>query len=602
MSARRPDLLHDPVGRALRGLSLPFGLGIVFIIAINLADTYFVGLLGTAELAVMSFTFPVVTLVISVAMGLGIGTTSAVSRAIGAGDTQKVRRLTTHGLMLAALVVTVLSVIGLLTQDMVFRALGADESLLPLLDEFMTVWYLGAVFLVVPMVGTSAIRATGDAKAPMYIMMVAAIANIVLDPLFIFGAGPIPAMGLRGAALATVAARSVTLAAALWILIKRENMIELHWPTWAELRPSWKAIASVGAPAAVTNAVVPVATAVLTWLIAKHGAEAVAAYGVASRVEGLLMIAPMALSGSLAPFIGQNWGAHHTERVAAAIVLARNFVVAWGAGAWVILALGGSVVAEVFSEDPLVIEYVHLYLWIVPLSYGANGLVWVASAAFNAVDKAVRSTVLASLRSLVLAIPLAVIGSAVAGLAGIFSGLAAAAILAAGVAYVWMRRLTLPVARRKEARKWEAKAPELTQVVERVIDAIDDLDDVEVHPVRGRSLGFFVGERELGHVHRQGHVDVAFPPEVRDALVAEGHAEHHRTHHDSAWVTHTLHTSEDVEAAVWLLHLAHAFARLARHGRDHDAAEKELDALKLSESLRARVEAAAQRLPTKAAA
>jgi len=582
----------------MRALAVPFGLGIVFIIALNLADTYFVSLLGTAELAVMSFTFPVVSLVMSVAMGLGVGTTSAVSRAIGRGDEASVRRLTTHAIILATVIVGVLSAVGLQTQDLVFEMLGAEAALLPLLRDYMTVWYFGAVFLVVPMVGTSAIRATGDAKAPMKIMMVAAIANIVLDPMFIFGFAFIPEMGLTGAAIATVFARSITLALALWILIRREKMIELRWPVWAEMWPSWRAVLSVGLPAVLTNTVVPIATGVMTWLVARHGAAAIAAYGVASRVEGLLLIAPMALSGALSPFVGQNYGAHHPERVARGIIVARNFSVVWGAGAWVLLAFGGGLVGRAFTDDPAVLDAVRLYLWIVPLSYGAHGLVSVASASFNAVDKAVRSTILASVRSLVLAIPLAALGSSVAGLPGIFVGIAVATGLSAGLAFLWMRGLIVPVARRDAAHQWEAKAPQMTQAVESIITAIEDLDDIEVQPTRGSALGFFIRGHELGHVHRTGKFDLSFPPEVRDQLEREDRVEHHRVVHNSCWVTRSLKDDGCTDDAVWLLRLSHAIFLLSRHGRAHALGDAELAALDASAELAAAIEHSVARATT----
>ncbi|MEM9459309.1 MAG: MATE family efflux transporter [Myxococcota bacterium] len=579
--SKHAQLLEGPIGPALARLAIPMGLGIIFIIALNLADTYFVSMLGTAELAAMSFTFPVVSLVVSVVMGVGIGTTSALAREIGAGDEQAIRRLATHSIMLAVLLVIVVSGVGLVTQDLVFTLLGAEPELLPLLREYMTVWFLGAIFLVVPMTGMSAIRATGDTQTPMFIMMAAAIANIALDPVFIFGWGPVPAMGLRGAAIATLVSRSITLVLGLWVL-RREDLLDLHWPSMAELRRSWWSILSVGLPAAITNALTPVATAVLTWLIAQHGTEAVAAYGVGSRVESLLLIAPLALGSALTPFIGQNWGAHHNERVARGIVLARNFSVAWGAGAWVVLALGGNHLADVFTDDPHVVDLVYQYLWIVPLSYGANGLVSVASAAFNAVDKAVRSTVLSALRSLGLAIPLAAAGSAVMGLRGIFIGIAVATVLSAGLAYLWMRSLTEPD-RRGKALHLEGASPAVDAALQALIGGVDDLPDIDVHATRQRALGFFVGERELGHVHHRGQLDMAFPPEVRDQLVREGKVEHHRVVHDSCWVTHRLEQEGDVPEAIWLLHLAHALLRLAR---EPGPAEEELSHLDLSAGLR----------------
>lgn len=589
--ARRAELLTGPIGPSIARLAIPMALGIVFIIAIDLCDTYFVGLLGTAELAAMSFTFPVISLAVSTVMGISIGATSALSREIGAGDEQAVRRLATHAMLLAVLIVLLVSGVGLLTQDYVFTALGATPELLPLLDAFMTIWYLGAVFLVVPMIGMGAIRATGDGSTPMYIMMAAAIVNVILAPLMIFGWGPVEGMGLRGAAIATVIARSITLVLSL-VVLRRKDLLDLHVPSFAELMRSWTRILSVGLPAAVTNALAPVATAVMTWLVARHGTEAVAAYGVGSRLEGLLLIVPMALGAALTPFIGQNWGAHQEDRVARGIVVSRNFAVAWGLGAWAVLALGGHGLADVFTDDPRVAEIVHTYLWIVPISYAANGLVSVASAAFNAVDKAVRSTMLSALRSLGLAIPLAALGSAVFGLPGVFMGITAAAVLTAGLAYVWIRGLTSPArtgpARTGAEPRLVGSSPAVELALEELVGQMRDLADVDVHLTRQRALGFFVGERELGHVHHRGQLDLAFPPEVRDQLVREGRVDHHRIVHDSCWVTHRLERVDDVAEAVWLLRLAHAIDRLAK---EPAPAHVELDGLHPSDALLAAVEA-----------
>lgn len=583
--ARRAELLTGPIAPAIRRLAVPMALGIVFIIAIDLCDTYFVGLLGTEELAAMSFTFPVISLVVSTVMGISIGATSALSREIGAGDDEAVRRLATHAMMLAVLIVLLVSGLGLLTQDYVFVALGATPELLPLLDAFMTIWYFGAVFLVVPMIGMGAIRATGDGSTPMYIMMAAAIVNVILAPIMIFGWGPVPGLGLRGAATATVIARSITLVLSLWVL-RRKDLLDLHVPRVQELMRSWTRILSVGLPAAVTNALAPVATAVMTWLVARHGTEAVAAYGVGSRVESLLLIVPMALGAALTPFIGQNWGAHQEDRVARGIVVARNFAVAWGAGAWVVLAAGGSHLADVFTDDPHVADMVHTYLWIVPLSYGAHGLVSVASAAFNATDQAVRSTLLSALRSLGLAIPLAALGSALLGLPGVFVGIATATVLTAALAYVWVRRLTAPT--RRGEPTLDGASPAVDLALKELVGQIRDLPDVDVHLTRQRALGFFVGERELGHVHHRGQLDLAFPPEVRDQLVHEGKVDHHRIVHDSCWVTHRLEQVDDVAEAVWLLRLAHALHRLAR---EPGPAHLELEGLHPSEALLRAVEA-----------
>ncbi|RMF83839.1 MAG: MATE family efflux transporter, partial [Nitrospirae bacterium] len=211
----RARLVEGAVGRTLAGLALPMVVGLFAVIAFNVADAYFIARLGTAPLAAVGFTFPVALVVGSLGIGLGTGTASALSRAIGEGDGGRVRRLATDAIVLALGVALAICLLGLATLEPLFRLLGAPDALLPRIREYMAIWYLGAPFLIVPMVGNNAIRATGDARVPSAIMVSAALLNVVLDPLLIFGLAGLPRLGLRGAAIATVAARATTLVLSL---------------------------------------------------------------------------------------------------------------------------------------------------------------------------------------------------------------------------------------------------------------------------------------------------------------------------------------------------------------------------------------------------
>ncbi|MFV8748977.1 MATE family efflux transporter [Nannocystaceae bacterium ST9] len=430
----RATLLEGDIRKILISLTLPMALGIVFVIAIDLTDTLWVSVLGTDELAALSFCFPVIAAIMSASMGLGIGATSAIARAIGAGDEQRVRRLTTHSLILAFVIVAALSSIGLLTQRWLFGLLGAEGHLLDLVVEFMTIWFISSAFLVVPMIGSAAIRATGDMRTPMWIMFTAAVLNGVLDPILMFGWGPIPALGFVGAAYASLISRMITLVAMFWVLGRRLRMLEPLRANLGELVASWRTILSVGLPATLTNMLGPLAAGVMTSLIAAHGNHAVAAWGVCTRIDSFLMIPIMALGASLTPFVGQNWAADRNDRVASGLIEARRFAIAWGLGGWLLLALFGSHVGGLFSDDPEVVEVISLALMVIPASYAATGLVMVVSAAFNAIDQAVRATLISAMRSLLLAIPLAWLGDAMAGLLGLLLGLVVASLLTAVLA------------------------------------------------------------------------------------------------------------------------------------------------------------------------
>lgn len=423
MPASTHDLTQGPVTSTLARLAMPMVLGIAAVVLFNVVDTFWIGRLGADALAAISFTLPVSFVVMNVTMGLGVGATSVIARAIGNGDPARVRRLTTHALILANVVVLGVALLGLATIDPLFRALGASEALLPLIRQYMEPWYLGVGFLVIPMVGNSAIRATGDTRTPSLVMILAGGVNVVLDPVLIFGWGSIPALGMQGAAFASVLSWIGAFGTALYILGRRLRLLEGRRPRLAELWVSWREILYIGVPAAGTQLLVPVSTGILTRMVAAYGETAVAAFGVANRLESLAMITLFALSSAIAPFAAQNYGARRTDRVRVALRTAVKFALAWGALAAVVLAALASTLGGLFNEDPRVVETIAFYLVTVPISYGLLGSALVANSIFNAVNKPMWSAFLVVVRLLVLAVPLAVLGSYLFGLRGLFAGI-----------------------------------------------------------------------------------------------------------------------------------------------------------------------------------
>jgi putative MATE family efflux protein len=372
----------------------------------------------------------------SISMGLSVATTSVVSRTIGSGDTAGVIRLTTHALILASGVVFLFCVVGLLTIDPLFRALGATEDILPLIRQYMVPWYLGVGFLVIPMVGNGSIRAAGDTKTPSFIMIFAGVVNVILDPILIFGFGPIPRMELQGAAIATVISRSLTLLAALWILHKRERLIEWSLPKVHQLRDSWKQVLYIGAPAAGARMLIPLSTGVLTRMVAGYGPQAVAAYGVGQRLESLVLIGVGAFGAAMTPFIGQNFGAGQLDRVRSAFGFGVKIALVSGVLMMLVLALAARPLAALFNDDPLVIATAIQFLWIIPVSYGMYGIATLAIETFNALNRPLHAVVIISIRLFALAIPLAWVGSLWFDVPGIFGGISAANMVIGTVAYL----------------------------------------------------------------------------------------------------------------------------------------------------------------------
>jgi len=437
----KASLTSGAVGRTLVALTLPMVVGHYAGVAFNLADTYFVAKLGTSELAAMSFTFPVVMVIFSISFGMGIGTAAVVSQAIGRGNQHEVKRLTTHALILALLAVTAFSLLGILTVGPLFRLLGADEEILRLIKTYMYPWYMGVAFLVVPMVGNNAIRATGDTRTPSIIMVTSAVLNIVLDPLMIFGWWVFPGMGLAGAAWATVVSRAISTAAALFWLTRHHKMLEWSLPKWRQMRDSWKRVMWIGIPTAGTSILMAVSIGVVTRFVAGFGTAAVAAWGAGTRLESFSMRVIGALSGVMIPFVGQNWGAGKLDRVRAARRKALGFAVAWGLGNLVLVSVLAKWIGSQFSEEPAVIEDIALYLWIVPIGYALKGAFFISGTIFNAVSRPIRFAGINMFRMFVLYIPLAWFGGRLLGYSGLLAGVTLANIISGLVAMALLQAL-----------------------------------------------------------------------------------------------------------------------------------------------------------------
>jgi putative MATE family efflux protein len=422
-------------GKVLRQLTAPMLLGILGMIIFNLMDTLYVSRLGTIELAAISFTFPVVMVIGSIAHGLGVGITVTVSKASGAGNREEQTRLITWGLILSVLIVVVFVIIGLLTIDPLFRLLGADNQTLPIIKEYMSIWYWGVIFVVIPMTGNSAIRGLGDTKTPALVMLVAAVANTILDPLLIFGLGPFPELGVRGAAIATVISRSFTFVVACYVLIFREKLISFKKQSYAKVKKSLLEILSIGIPNSLTKMIVPISLGVITSIIASHGREAVAGYGISTRIEMFALLPINALVSVLPVFIGQNLGAGKDDRVHRGIKVSRNFVLIYGLASYIVLFFMGQFAGSLFNDEPKVIDVVVKYFRIIPISYGLLGVMQIGIASLNVLKRPVNAALLTLIQMLVLYIPLAMVGSNVFGVSGIFASLVISYLVMGPISY-----------------------------------------------------------------------------------------------------------------------------------------------------------------------
>ena len=442
MSSR--DLTQGAVASSLFKLTAPMIAGISANILVSMLEIGFIGQLGTQPVAAITFTFPVTMILSSIALGIGIGTSSVIARSVGAGSSNEVQRLATHAILLVFISMSVLSLVGYLTIDPVFSLLGASPELLPLIHSYLDIYYPTMLLFTMTMVAGNIMRANGNANVPGLVMVIGALANLALDPVLIFGWFGLPRMELAGAAVAAAVSRFGTAAVLLYV-VSRGNLVTTT-NIFSGLIDSARRILHIGLPAMATQLIGPVSGAIITRMLAGHGEVIVAGFGVATRIESVAVMILFALSASIGPFVGQNWGANRPERVRSGLRVTYQFCLVWGLCVALPLFVGGTVIASLVNDSPEVISTAAWYLAVVPWSYGLWGVLMMASASFNALGKPLPSTALSFSRMFILYVPLALLLNHFFGYQGIFVATAVSNCLMGVLGFLWFRQRFFPSA------------------------------------------------------------------------------------------------------------------------------------------------------------
>lgn len=432
--AKKRDLTNGPIWKALAAMSAPMSLGIFSVIAVGLADAYFLGQVSGAALAAVGFIYPVITAITSLSIGLSAGANSALSQSIGAGASHdETQRLGLHAIGLATGLSVVLGIVIWLTFPLLFASLGASGKVADEVAAYMPLWSASFPFLVTMMIVNSVFRAHGDGATSAGIMILAAFFGIALNPVFIFGWGPIPEMSTAGAAMSTLIGRVVAVVVALWIAWRRD-LLGVCGNLLDGVVDSFRRILKVGIPASLSNAINPAGMALVTAAVATVGDDAVAGFGAAGRVQSILLVPLMALSSGIGPVVGQNWGAEKFDRARGATKSAFGFCLGYGAIVGLILLFLATPIAGLLASGENDQEYAASYLRLVGLSMFGYGMVVVANAAMNARDKAVWSMSLSLGRIFAIYLPGAWLGVMLFGYWGILIAAILANVIGGGAA------------------------------------------------------------------------------------------------------------------------------------------------------------------------
>lgn len=406
----------------------PMAMGVMSLLGFFLVDSIFVAHLGTIPLAALSFTFPLGFLMVGVQVGIGIATAALISRAIGAGNTEQANRLGALVLIGGAVVLGVLLLLLWFLQDAAFSLMGASEEIRQVIRPFWLIqecamWVGAMVYLVY-----SLFRAHGNTRFPGLMMVATSVTNLLLDPLFIFGVGDWQGLGLEGAAWASLLSFSLGAVVVTFALrgkgwVQREGLR-------AELRASLWPFGQICGPAMVSQLMPPLAAMLATSFVARSGEQAVAAWGLASRLESFSLVLVLGMTMALPPWLGRCYGANDWHTIRRLMMVAALMVGGWQ----LVLGLVMSLLAAPLSSALVATSDVQAYLvqlvrWLPP-SYGFLAICMLVVSASNALGWPMRAMFISFLRLFVCYLPMLWIGLILAG----FSGLALGAALGNGIA------------------------------------------------------------------------------------------------------------------------------------------------------------------------
>ncbi len=395
------DLTTAPIATLIRRISLPVMVGFFFNTMFNVVDTYFGGKISTDALAALSLSFPVFFLIIIFDSGLSTGATTVIANALGAGDKPKAQKLVAQSLSLGVIIAIVLTIFGPKAVPTLFTLLGASGNYLALAVDYIDIIFYGSIFFILESNFTAALQARGNTSIYRNFLIAGFFLNVLLDPWFLYGGFGVPAMGFKGVAVATVLIQAL---GALYLFIKVKQYGLVSKDTWREMIPDFKYYGEIlkqAGPASINMVTVGAGIFVITYYINQFGQDAVAAYGIATRVEQIILLPTIGLTIACLTIIGQNNGAKKIDRIRETLLLCLKY------GIW-IMVLGGALIFALsrpimsfFTDNAAVIASGAHYLKIAALLTVAYAILFICVSALQGMKRPMYAVWIGIFRQLV---------------------------------------------------------------------------------------------------------------------------------------------------------------------------------------------------------
>ena len=397
-------------------MTWPMLFGVLALMSYGLVDTAFIGQLGTLPLAAQGFTLPISMVIIGLQVGLGIATTSLISRVLGKQEEKKAHQLGGLVIIIGAIGVAIICGIIWLLQNPILALLDAPNQIYPIIHGYWPYWLFCSWSGAMLYFSYSLCRSHGNTLLPGILMVGTSLLNIALDPLFIFYFK----LGIKGAALATTTAFFIGICI-IYPLIIRRGWISFHWKGFPIFN-SAQSLLHIMAPAMLSQLLPPISSILATKLVAAFGTEAVAAWAVGSRLNFFAIVCVLSLTMSLPPMIGRMVGSQQYSEIKTLVNISVEFVLILQVLIAILLFLFSTPIAHLLTNESDVVTIVHEYLTWIPVSLGSLGVCMIMVSVCNALGLPMRALFISALRLFICYLPFLWVGAHFLGLSGLFIG------------------------------------------------------------------------------------------------------------------------------------------------------------------------------------
>ena len=399
------NLIKDPISTLLRKIAVPASVATLFQTLFNIVDTYFAGKISSDALSALAKSFPIYFILIAASVGVTVGGTSLIANSIGEKNKENVLRYFGQTIVYGVLLSIIVTLVGLFFAANIFSLMGSSLNVIKLGLEYTNVIFSGSIIFISVVALNSLLHAEGDTKTFRNVLILSFFLNIILNPLFIFGFGPIPPMGMFGIGLATIVCQIIAFLVILIKITKSKTLKNISLKYFYPNLTFLNKIFFQSAPISAALFMISIGNFIILSYASRFGELAVAGYGSATRFEQILLLPVLGLNTAIISIVGQNFGAKEYLRVKQSYYQAITYGTVIMLIAGLIIFVSADKIVSIFTNDVVVINYGTIYLKISALIFPAYPVYFISNGFFMALKKSSYAMNLNIIRNVLLPIP-----------------------------------------------------------------------------------------------------------------------------------------------------------------------------------------------------